>query len=297
MIARKELVGATGEDNALMIVEKYIQDGWSDMIAHKIEMKPYWTRRDGLSSAKDVIWWGSKIVIPRKLQSRTMILLHEGHPGIVRMKSLARSYFWWSTMDLYIEEVVKECVEYQENFWVKCFFVMVDAYSKWMEVLIMQGTTSKRTIEEIRKIFSTHGIPEVIASDNGKNFASQEFKEFMDENSIKHMFTHPYHPSSNGLAERTVQTLNKALRSNSESNIELSISRFLLQYRITPHSTTNISPSEMLMSRRIRLKLDCIFPYKDEIYTETMISKEELKSPKQWKTGDCVLAVDFRQVK
>ena len=83
MIARKELVSATGEDNTLMIVKKYIQDGWPDMIAHQIEMKPYWTRRDGLSSAKDVIWWGSIIVIPRKLQSRTMILLHEGHPGIV----------------------------------------------------------------------------------------------------------------------------------------------------------------------------------------------------------------------
>ena len=112
---------------------------------------------------------------------------------------------------------------------------------------------------------------------------------------LNNVFRPPYRPSSNGLAERAVQTLKKALRSNGESNIELSISKFLLQYRITPHSTTNISPSEMLMSRRIRSKLDCIFPYKDEIHTETIISKEELKSPKQWKPGDCVLAVDFRQ--
>ena len=55
MIAKKELVSATGEYYTLMIVKKYIQDGWPDMIAHKIEMKPYWTRRDGLSSAKYVI--------------------------------------------------------------------------------------------------------------------------------------------------------------------------------------------------------------------------------------------------
>ena len=137
----------------------------------------------------------------------------------------------------------------------------------------------------------------MIVSEHGTNFASQEFKEFMDENGIKHVFTPLYHPSSNGLAERAVQTLKKVFRSNGESNIELIISRFLLQYRITPHSTKNISPSEMLMRRRIRSKLDCMFPYKDEIHTETIIHKEESKSPKQWQPGDYVLAVDFRQGK
>ena len=116
MIVRKELVSATGEDNILMIVKKYIQDGWPDMITHQIEMKPYWAWREGLSSAKYVIWWRSRIVIPRKLQSRTMILLHEAHPGLVGMKSLARSYFWFSIMDLNIEAVVKECVGCQKNY-------------------------------------------------------------------------------------------------------------------------------------------------------------------------------------
>ena len=59
----------------------------------------------------------------------TMILLHEGHPGIVRKKSLARSYFWWSTMDLDIEAVVKECVGCQEN----SNKPNMNEYSSWIE--------------------------------------------------------------------------------------------------------------------------------------------------------------------
>ena len=118
----------------------------------------------------------------------------------------------------------------------KMYLVMMDAYSKWIEVIVMCGTTSKKIVEEMRKIFATHGMPEVIVSDNGTNFISQESKEFMDNNGIKQMFTSPYHPSSNGLAERAVHTLNKSLRSNAESDIELSVSRFMLVYRITHYT-------------------------------------------------------------
>ena len=147
----------------------------------------------------------------------------------------------------------------------KMYLVMMNAYSKWIVVIVMYGTTSKKTAEEMRKIFATDGMPEVIVSDNGTNFASQEFKEIMDNNGIKHMFRPPYHPSSNGLAERAVQTLKKSLLSNAESDIKLSVCRFLLQYRITPLTSTNRSPAEMLMNRKIRSKLDCMFPQKDEI--------------------------------
>ena len=202
-------------DEHIAILKKYIQNSWPDIISKEIEMKLYWTRREGLSMAKEVMWWGSRIVIPSKLQSSTMILLHEVHPGKVRMKKLlARSYFSWSTMDQDIEAVVKGCVGCQENLntqnmteyssWIeptkpwkrihiiyagpymgKMYLVMMDAYSKWIEVIVMCGTTSKKIVEEMRKIFATHGMPEVIVSDNGTNFISQESKEFMDNNGMK----------------------------------------------------------------------------------------------------------------
>ena len=54
--------------------------------------------------------------------------------------------------------------------------------------------------------FATHGLPEQLVLDNGSGFTSPQLKEFMDRNRIKHSLISPYHPSSNGLAKRAVQT-------------------------------------------------------------------------------------------
>ena len=91
---------------------------------------------------------------------------------------------------------------------------MEDAHSKWIEVIPMLTVTSKITTEEMDKVFTTHGIPHVIVSDNGTNFSIEEFAEYLRTKQIKHLFTPPYHPASNGLAERTVQTFKKAMKSS-----------------------------------------------------------------------------------
>ena len=67
------------------------------------------------------------------------------------------------------------------------FLVLVDAHSKWMDVVMMQSLTSKQTIEKLRNIFATHGLPKKVVTDNGPSFVSQEFKEFMSQNGILQM--------------------------------------------------------------------------------------------------------------
>ena len=110
-------------------------------------------------------------------------------------------------------------------------------------------------------MFATHGLPEILVSDNGTAFTSAEFQEFLRRNGIRHITTAPYHPSSNGLAERAVQTLKEGLTKNtSADDMETRISRFLFRYRITPHSTTGVSPAELLMGRRPRSQLDLMQP-------------------------------------
>ena len=75
-----------------------------------------------------------------------------------------------------------------------------------MEVELVQSATAHATIEHLRMIFARFGLPEVMVTDNGTYFTSNEFQEFEQCNSIRHVCIVPYHPLSNGLAERAVQT-------------------------------------------------------------------------------------------
>ncbi len=82
------------------------------------------------------------------------------------------------------------------------FLVVVDAHSKWPEVIQMSSTTSQNTIEALQALFARYGLPEQIVSDNGAQFTSQEFSDFVQANGIRHVRSAPYHPSTNGQAER-----------------------------------------------------------------------------------------------
>ena len=134
-------------------------------------------------------------------------------------------------------------IDHAGPFTGKMFLVIVDSHSKWLEVRIVQSVTSSSTIQELRSVFATHGLPEIIVSDNGTAFTSSEFQEFTSKNGIRHIKTAPYHPASNGLAERAVQTFKEGLKKLTEGSVETKLSRFLFQYRLTPHSITGKSPA------------------------------------------------------
>ena len=128
-------------------------------------------------------------------------------------------------------------------------------------------------IEHLRTLFATHGIPEVVVSDNGTTFTSAEFSQFMTKNGIRHVKIAPHHPSSNGLAERAVKTFKEGMKkciSSSSESIECCLARILFQY--IPHSTTGVSPSELVFGRRIRSHLDFTQP---DLASHANGSKEE----------------------
>ena len=91
-------------------------------------------------------------------------------------------------------------------------------------------------------------------------FTSSEFMQFMEGNGMKHPTTSPYHPSSNGLAERAVQVIKPALRSGEGGNVQKMLSSFFFMYHIAPHTTTGVPPPEFLMGRRHRSWFDLYFP-------------------------------------
>ncbi|CAC5368399.1 unnamed protein product [Mytilus coruscus] len=142
----------------------------------------------------------------------------------------------------------------------KMFLVCVDAHSKYLDVHVVNSATSANTIEKLRTMFAIHGLPESIVSDNGTPFASQEFQDFVQRNGIKHIRSSPYQPSTNGLAERAVQTFKEGMKKVTEGSIETRMAKFLFTYRLTPHATTAIAPAGMLMGRRPRSLLDLTYP-------------------------------------
>ena len=81
----------------------------------------------------------------------------------------------------------------------KMILIVVDSHSKWIEAYPTDSATSSKVIELSRTLF---GIPEVVVTDNGSCFVSEEFETYLSKNGVKHITSAPYHPSTNGLAER-----------------------------------------------------------------------------------------------
>ena len=278
----------TARDPCLSQVLTYVQKGWPDRVQQE-QLKPYWHRRTELTSHDGCLLWGQRVVIPP--QGRTTVLqeLHGGHCGITRMKSLARTVVWWPKLDNEIEIMVHSCAKCQEQqgdpptlplipwnwptrpwsrlhidylgpFLGHMWLLIVDAHSKWLEVFQMDSTTSSATIQCLRDVFSRFGLPDRIVSDNASYFVSAEFAEFMNKNGIKHSTSAPYHPASNGLAERAVKTFKIGMRKMTQGTLKQKLARFLFSYRTTPHSTTGVSPAELLMNRKLKSALDLLNP-------------------------------------
>ena len=140
--------------------------------------------------------------------------------------------------------------------------VVTDAHSKWPEIVLMRNTTTTQTVITLRDMFARYGIPRQLVSDNGPQFISDEFREFMAANGVKHILSSPYHPSTNGAAERLVQTMKKAMMASRQDGlpIEQALAVFLFRYRSTPHSTTGVTPSSLFMGRQLRTCLDLLSP-------------------------------------
>lgn len=94
------------------------------------------------------------------------------------------------------------------------FLIVVDAYTNWAEVEILSSMKAAAVVTSLRKMFATYGVPDVIVSDNGTAFTSAELRTFLKCNGVRTVFTAPYHPASNGRAERMVREVKEALKSN-----------------------------------------------------------------------------------
>ena len=106
-----------------------------------------------------------------------------------------------------------------------------------------------------------YGLSDQIVSDNGPSFTAQEFKIFCSANGIEHITSSPYHPATNGLAERAVGIFKSSMvKMSSKDSIRENVNRCLAKYRTTPHVTTGVSPAELLCGRKLKTHLDLCYP-------------------------------------
>lgn len=136
----------------------------------------------------------------------------------------------------------------------------MDSHSKWLEVIHVNSLSSSTAISKLRYLFATHGLPDSIVSDNGATFTSEEFKTFLQKNQIRQILVAPYHPSSNGQAERMVASTKESLRRIVKGDWQTRVARFLYSQHTLPCSTTGKTPAELLMNRRLTSLLDRLHP-------------------------------------
>ncbi|XP_023246669.1 uncharacterized protein K02A2.6-like [Copidosoma floridanum] len=188
------------------------------------------------------------------------------------MKGLARGHCWWPNISHDIENLVKSCELCQS---VRNNPNVTEKHVWWPEVYIVKNMLADTTINICKEVFARFGNPSVLVFDNGRTFTSNDFKNFLKENGITHKCTAPYHPATNGQAEKFVQTIKLALKKcKSTQNLQADLQKILAQYRTMPHTGTGVTPAELLFGRQIRCKLDLLKLPENHKYQDVNVDKK-----------------------
>ena len=263
-------------DEILALVRSFVLGSWpAYLTSNDVCLQPYFDNRSLISIQNDLLTMGDRIIIPQTKRVEILQTLHEGHLGITKCRDRARQIVWWPGISQQIAEMVRNCntcrrhankvheplmpAEFPKNPWQKVgsdlfyhgnqwYLLIVDYYSRFVEIAQLHDLSSKQVVIQLKSIFSRHGIPELLVSDNGPQYACVEFREFAQQYQFQHITSSPKHAQANGAAERAVQTVKSLLKKNSDPYLAL------LAYRTSPLEN-GLSPAELLMSRRLRTTL------------------------------------------
>ena len=269
----------TKDDPILSYVKQYVLTGWPNSIKDCIEpAKSYFSQRDNLFVVDDILLFGTRIIIPRKLRPELLERIHVGHQGQSRCKNLARKSVYWLHMNQDIDEMVRKCEpclmkrsfpkkeplrpdSVPERAWQRIsvdkfkakgreYQLITDYFSKYVEVeMLPVNPTSYHCIQQLKRVVSRFGLPEKLRSDGDPLYTSKEFKDFLKTYDIAHTLSSAGYPQSNGFIERHVATIKNTILKSDDIHLAL------LNYRNTPISNELPSPAKILFNRELRTKL------------------------------------------
>ncbi len=301
-ISARDVEIESEKDPELQAVRRYIVQGnWFEC-----KLPSYSAIKDELTVYGNLVLRGNRIVIPAGLRRKVLNLAHEGHQGITKTRLRLRSKVWWPKMGKDAESICKACHGCQvvgplsppeplrrvlpptgpwQDLAVDLMgplpngehiLVLVDYYSRYYEIAVMKSITSNKVIDAILPMLCRHGIPFSIRSDNGRQFVSEEFEEFLRQYGIEHRKSTPLWPKANGEVEIQNKSLGKTLEiaQVEKKNLKEELMKYLLAYRSTPQITTGESPAKLMFGREIRTKLP-------ELRIDGNISNEESRD-REW---------------
>lgn len=278
-----EIKAFTESESQFEVLADTIHNGWPD---DRKDCPPvildYWNFRDELSVINHVIMKGSRIVIPKGMRQTLLNSIHSGHMGIEKCQTRARDIMYWPNMSNDIKEMVLKCTiclerrnanakeplqqhDIPDRPWKAVatdlftwnnadYIVVVDYFSRYFEVGKLTNTKSLTVITKMKSIMARHGVPETVMSDGGPQYTSQDFADFARDWDFVHKTSSPHYPQSNGLAERTVQTVKRIFSKAKADGKDPYIG--IMEYRTTALECGS-SPSQLLMGRQLRSVLPC----------------------------------------
>ncbi|CAF1421754.1 unnamed protein product [Adineta ricciae] len=293
-VSAHEISTSTETDSILAVIKQFVSTDWSSCKPKSLDpsLVSYYNNRHLLSIVDGCLMKDNQVIIPHNLQPRVLQMLHSSHLGTVKMKQLARSHCWWPTMDKDILNLSNACftcsilkplpkseykswpepdhvwsrvhMDFAGPFWGSKWLLLVDAKSKFPFVADMQNDTSASNLSKVLDhVIDWFGPPDSLVSDNGPPFNSYAMRQFYSKYGITHVTTAPYHPASNGLAERFVRsfkdTMKKQLQSG-ETDKHIALRNFLRTYRWSPHTSTGVSPANLMFQHTIRTDLERMKP-------------------------------------
>ncbi|MCP4345568.1 MAG: DDE-type integrase/transposase/recombinase [Desulfobacterales bacterium] len=294
-ISHEMLLHESKIDKNLALVKKYLRSNWpSRKKLPNVQIKKFFDCANEISEKDGLLFRGNRLIIPEKVCTWILSRLHDGHPGIVRMKQLYRELYYWPRGSTEVEEFVNSChacaesgkSNYQEKvptgaieppeapwqriciditgpFWTapkheEYIVIVMDYFSKWPEYLLTGNTTSSKIISWLSNVFANLGNPLEIVSDNGPQFISDEFEEFLASKAIKHRLTPVYCPERNGLVERfnhVIKHGSQAYNAIPDIRFRDAIRKIISNFRATAPQNSK-SPAELLRGWKMRTDAD-----------------------------------------
>ena len=286
-LSTDEIRKAMGDDPTLMKITGFVKNGFPPKSSLHGEERKYWSIQDSLSIDDNVLLTGVRIVVPKPLRFEVLRRLHDGHAGVEATSTRARDTLYWPGITSDIDAYVKACGfcqgrqprnpdppvtlktrparNFQEISTDLCevngheYLIVVDNKSDWLEVEAMgKSTTAFKVVTALQALFTRFGAPETLWSDNGPQYASREFANFLGEWDVVHKTSAPHHPRSNGKAESAVKVAKKLLLGASQGRVvpdPLKLARSLVAQRNTPSKRDGLTPAFKVFGSNLRDRL------------------------------------------